>query len=423
MVGGIELTIEGAPEVCQMAGLSESEIVPAELVGLTPPAPQPITPGSSPFADSPPITRRRLSHFSHLVKAVGSAAEWCFGVCTLIVALAVTASIPVVQLLSLGYLLEAGGRIGRSGKFRSGFVGVRKAARVGTLVLGTWVSLLPLRLTSTFWIAARVIDPRSPESRLLGMATFALAAVLAAHILGACARGGRLRHFLIPWNGPWLLFHIFRRGAYTRARDAVWTFAAGLRLPYYFSLGFRGFVGGFAWLVLPITLLALGTIAPLAGLIGGVLLGLVVMYLPFLQTHFAAQNRLGAMFELGTIRRMFLRAPLAFWFAMLTTLLFAVPLYLLMIEAVEQEVLWLPSLFFVIFIFPARLLTGWAYARATRREQPRWLPVRWLARLAFVPVAGAYVLIVFASQYTNWHGVWGLYEQHAFLVPVPFLGL
>ncbi|MBI3461931.1 MAG: hypothetical protein HY000_02585 [Planctomycetes bacterium] len=419
-----------------MAGLTESEIVPAELIGpasTAQPMPKPAaSSGQSPFAPSSdtryPIPDSRYptdprTLVSRTINVIASAAEWCFGAATLIVALAVAASIPVVQLLSLGYLLEASGRIARTGKLRAGFVGVRKGARVGTLVVGTWMSLLPLRLLSTFWIAARVIEPGSPESRLLGFATLGLAAVLAAHVLGAWARGGRLRHFLVPWNGPWLLVHIFRRGAYTRARDAVWTFVAGLRLPYYFSLGLRGFVGGFAWLVLPITLLALGTIAPLAGLLGGVLLGLVVMYLPFLQTHFAAQNRLGAIFELGTIRRLFLRAPVAFWFAMLTTLLFAVPLYLLMVEAVEQEVLWLPSLFFVVFIFPARLLTGWAYARAARREQPRWFGVRWLARLAFVPVAAAYVLIVFASQYTNWHGVWGLYEQHAFLVPAPFLGL
>jgi hypothetical protein len=37
-------------------------------------------------------------------------------------------------------------------------------------------------------------------------------------------------------------------------------------------------------------------------------------------------------------------------------------------------------------------------------------------------VAGFYVLIVFFTQFTSWTGVWSLYEQHAFLVPVPFFG-
>jgi hypothetical protein len=416
--------------IYHMAVLSESEMAPVELIGPVRSDATAIVDaevvGQSPFAPIPapryPIPPRR-SILGRAVSAIAAVVEWCFGVFTLIIALAVAASIPIVQLLSLGYLLEASGRIGRTGTFRAGFVGVRKAARVGTLVLGTWVSLLPLRLISTLWDAARVIEPGSPESRMLGLATLALAALLAGHVLGAWARGGRLPHFLIPWNGVWLLVQCFRRGTYARARDAVWTFVAGLRLDYYFSLGLRGFVGGFAWLVLPITLLAVGTIAPFAGLLGGVMLGLVVMYLPFLQAHFAVENRLGAMFELAVIRRRFLRAPVAFWFALFSTLLLAVPLYLLMIEAVEREVLWLPSLFFVVFMFPARLLAGWAYARAARREQPRWLPVRWLARAALAPIAGAYVLIVFASQYTNWHGIWGLYEQHAFLVPAPFLGL
>ena len=40
-----------------------------------------------------------------------------------------------------------------------------------------------------------------------------------------------------------------------------------------------------------------------------------------------------------------------------------------------------------------------------------------------LPVAAFYVLIVFFSQFTAWRGVWSLYEQHAFLLPVPFLGL
>ena len=39
-----------------------------------------------------------------------------------------------------------------------------------------------------------------------------------------------------------------------------------------------------------------------------------------------------------------------------------------------------------------------------------------------LPVVAAYVLIVFLAQYTSWGGLWSLYEQHAFLLPVPFLG-
>jgi hypothetical protein len=46
-----------------------------------------------------------------------------------------------------------------------------------------------------------------------------------------------------------------------------------------------------------------------------------------------------------------------------------------------------------------------------------------LGRLAIIPAALLYVLIVFLSQYTSWGGVSSLYEQHAFLLPVPFLNM
>ena len=38
-----------------------------------------------------------------------------------------------------------------------------------------------------------------------------------------------------------------------------------------------------------------------------------------------------------------------------------------------------------------------------------------------MPVVVAYVLVVFTSQHLGWHGIASLYEQHAFLLPVPFV--
>src|SRR5205807_9479757 len=129
-----------------------------------------------------------------------------------------------------------------------------------------------------------------------------------------------------------------------------------------------------------------------------------------------------AVFEVGAVRAAFCRAPWAFAVAFVATLLFALPLYLLKIEIVAREAAWLPSLVFIVFIFPARLLTGWALARAARRPAPRHWFFRWTARLPLVPAAAFYVLVVFFTQYTSWNGVWGLYEQHAVLLPIPFFG-
>jgi hypothetical protein len=69
------------------------------------------------------------------------------------------------------------------------------------------------------------------------------------------------------------------------------------------------------------------------------------------------------------------------------------------------------------------LLIGWALGRAQFRPTPRHWFFRWTARLPLVPAALFYVLIVFFTQYTSWNGIGSLYEQHIFLLPVPFVGL
>jgi hypothetical protein len=49
-----------------------------------------------------------------------------------------------------------------------------------------------------------------------------------------------------------------------------------------------------------------------------------------------------------------------------------------------------------------------------------WL-FRWAGRLSVIPIVIAYVFVVFLSQHLGWKGVTTLYEQHAFLLPVPFV--
>jgi hypothetical protein len=88
-----------------------------------------------------------------------------------------------------------------------------------------------------------------------------------------------------------------------------------------------------------------------------------------------------------------------------------------------QEIAWLPGLVFIMFIFPARLLTGWAVSRSLKRETESLFLFRWVMRVLEFPVAGFYVVFVYLSQYYSWDGVYGLLEQHAFLVPAPLMGL
>ena len=140
--------------------------------------------------------------------------------------------------------------------------------------------------------------------------------------------------------------------------------------------------------------------------------------------HIVRQRRFGALFEVRTVREQYQRAPVAFAFWFVITLAFAIPLYLLKIEMIPREAAWLPSLVFVAFIFPARLMTGWAVARADKALNPRFFLFRWTGRPIMFAVAAFYVLIVFFTQFTSWNGIWSLYfEQHVFQLPVPFVNL
>lgn len=394
--------------------------------------PELIVPDRSAAPPTPPLEPRRglpvrgWRGTVWLVLGIASTLEWLFGVATLLVGLAALAALPVVQFLSLGYLLEAGGRVARFGRFRDGFIGVRLAARLGGVILGGWLLLLPVRLVASMALSAQVIDPGGPVARAWRFWLFVLISLTALHVAAACARGGRLRYFAWPFNVFWLARRLFRGGYYAEARDAVWDVWVALRLPDYFSLGFRGFLGALAWLIGPVTFLALGhvpNVGPLFGFAGALWLALVLLYLPFVQLRLAEHNRLAEGFNVGAVRAGFARAPWAFCLAFLVTLTSALPLYLLKIEMVPREAAWLPGLVFIAFIFPARLLTGWALARGRRRETPRHWVFRWLGWLPLLPASAFFVLIVYFTRFTSWNGIWSLYEQHAFLLPVPFVGL
>lgn len=352
--------------------------------------------------------------------------EWCFGAITMFLGLAFIATIPILQFISLGYLLETSGRVSRSGRLRDGFIGIRPAARVGSMVLGTVIWWGPLFLISDTWYASYLIQPHSTVTRGWFVTLLLSCLLIIGHVLWAWFRGGRLRSFF--WPAPLkFIKRMLQGGLFTEARDDLWNFVRGLQLQHFFWLGLRGFAGAVAWLFIPILFFIGATTLPagaaaISGLIGFPLFMFVLLYLPFLQAHFAAENRLEAIFEWGEIRQQFRRAPIALWFALAITLLFALPLYLLKIELIPREATMLPNLVFVAFIFPARLMTGWALGRARRHQTPRFWLSRWLFRLAGLPLVAGYVFIVFFTRFTSWYGVWSMFEQHAFLVPAPFLG-
>jgi hypothetical protein len=477
-------------------------------------------------ADVEPARPRLRTKVWRLVRkaalAIASLVEWLFGLVSLVLGLSMLAALPIINVLCLGYFLESSARVARSGRIRDGFVGVRKAARVGGITAGIWLSLVPSWLVGIYARSANLINPGGRSAILWRIALYGVTAMAAGHIGASCLRGGRLRHFLWPFGHPfWLVRRLRQGGLYTQARDGLWEFATSLRVPYYFRLGLVGFVGTLLWLAIPGAMIAAVGIAPLLAPIGMLLLAIVVPFLPFLQVRYALEGHLSALFSRRAIRDRFRCAPWAFAFSLFVLLLASIPLYLLKIEMIPREAAWLPSLVFVIFLAPARLLTGWAYARSGRRTLPRrcdlqlmWepndpgdipaegenllvlairdgvlhfrvfdshgkvdedtdetklaeqarkieelrkqlecvrpphkltrrkkrrvlanaasiagysLPRHWifrvLGRMAIVVAALFYVLVVFLAQYTSWWGASSLYEQHAFLLPVPFLSM
>ncbi len=383
------------------------------------------SPASSPVvvaevAPAPP----RPGWLGRLFRGLYQAWVWLLGVAALILGLAILASLPVFQFLSLGYLLEVCGRVARTGKLRSAWVGIEQGARLGGIALGSVLAFVPLIILASQARSARLIDPGGRADRLLTVALAASAVLGFVHVASALWRGGKFRHFL--WPAPLRTLRFLRAilvhpiATYLAACDAVARFVTGLRLPYYFWLGLRGAAGAFVWLFVPMSLLAAGRNQPVVALIGGFMFGVILLYLPFLQGRFAATNRLRAMFEIGAARYAFRRAPLMFVIALALTLTLAVPLYLAKIEMIPRDAAWLPCLFFVVLNWPARFFTGWALARGAKREQPRNFFVRQLGRLTMIPLVAAYALIVYVTQYISWYGVASLYAQHPFLVPVPF---
>ncbi|WP_395717073.1 hypothetical protein [Prosthecobacter sp.] len=383
-----------------------------------PPLPPPLP---VPAFGEPAVVKKGFVH------SLASILDWSFGFVALLALLAACSVVPVLNFLSLGYLLHVSGTIARTGRIRDGFIGVRKASVIGSIAAGTWLVVWPARLVSGMWRDAELIAPGSRVAKAWHAGLIAIIVIVIAHIVWACVRGGKIRHFL--WPQPLRFMHWLRTPEkFGNLQRIVTEYVVALRLPFYFWLGLRGFVGALAWLIVPVGILLIATKLPLGfsilvSLLGGILLLLVAIHLPFLQARFAQTDRFGALFELREVRLLFQRAPLAFWVSLLVTLLFAVPLYLLKIELTPRELAWLPSLLFVLFIFPARLLTGWAMNRATRHERPRHWFWRWTARLGIVPVGLAYVIVVYITPYLSWNGSLSLLEQHAFLVPAPLMAL
>lgn len=433
-----------------------------------------------PLASTEAITQSRTdankpqSWLFRWLRFTARSIEFSYGLVSMIVLLAVVTGFPLLQVLVLGYLLEASARIAKSGTIRQCLPGWRRAARLGSLAIGTAMCLTPIIYLSSLAEAAALVDPNGPAEFRLRLGAMVVAGFLVPHMLAAWFCGGKLRYFFWPILAPfqlaiWILQwglaakptrslldhsigkawpalvhdlcrvtpitdfflpaiifkHVWKGTLWSHMRDGFWDFIAGMK-PFYLGwLGARALVGSIAWLALPTILLIGGTALPegaaiLSGTIGVVLLAIVCLYLPTQQTHFAVFGKLVAMFDWAAARDQILRSPLRHTLAMILALALAIPLYLLKIELIDPSLWWSLGLFFIAFSLPARWALGWAYARSSRREKRTWFLWRFPIRSFALAPALIFALFVSVTRFLSWGGVSGLFEHHAFLIPAPF---
>src|SRR5687768_6092667 len=93
-----------------------------------------------------PLRFRPLAWLVSGIAAIFRGLAWLVGLAVLIFLLGLVAAIPVLNLVALGILLDAEGRVARSGRILDGFPLVPLAPRLGGIALGIWLWLLPFSL-------------------------------------------------------------------------------------------------------------------------------------------------------------------------------------------------------------------------------------------------------------------------------------
>lgn len=365
----------------------------------------------------------------HPIRVVFWMIHVAFGTAAIVVVLSILAAIPALNLLVLGYMLDAQKRVAVSGRLRDGFPLLQLAPRLGVICFFTLLFLIPVQLLSTHANAALIVRAGSESSSqgLIGVLR-TVQFLTAVHLILAIGRGGSVGCFLRPIkNVRWILSQLFS-GQYPRTLDQWAGEALAIMRPgYHFILGLKGVFGAIIWLLIPSALLvaysAPGRTSPLFGVLsffGALMMIPVVAWLPSLQIHQAVTGRFAAIFEVGAARKIIRRAPIAWMFT--TTLLYAMtlPLYLAKVRLPPADAFLFLTPIFVLLTYPARIAVAWAWHRGSLRMQWALLPVRFASRLIMFGVLAIYVGFLFVTPTISELGKAAPLENHAFLSPIPY---
>lgn len=369
----------------------------------------------------PNLFRRPLGAIAWIVQLV-------IGIITLLVLLTITAIVPVLNFVSLGYLLEVEGQIARTGKLRHALLLLPAAMRVGSIVVGMLLCLLPVILLADVARDARWIAPSGVATWFWNVALALTGIAVAVHLVLSLSRGGSLGCFVRPIKNVRWIRQQAKSGKYwSHADRMIQDFVSALRLRHQFWLGVRGFFGTWVWLAVPTALYGTGwysgsTWFRILTLVTGACFIPLLAWMPFLQARLSAENRLSAMFEVRQIRELFRQAPMSWVMATVAIYGLSIPLFLYSLQLrmhapFRINLWWDLALVSIVCTFPARVAVGWAYHRATVRG-PAWIGWIWLSRIVLAGSLGLYVWLLFHTPITHEYPPWQL-EHHTLVLPVP----
>lgn len=366
------------------------------------------------------------SPWRHPFRAVGWLVMVGTGCLSLLLILAILAAIPGVNFLALGTMLEAEGRVVRSGRLRDGVPFAGALPRLGAFVVGTWLWILLIRLVTQASADAALIDPGGPTARFWAIVRIVTSLAVGFHLVATWFSGGAFASFFRPLrNGRRLVAAIRAGTAWQTATEALARVIEAVQPGALFFLGLRGFIGTFLWLVFPTLLFSTlrDTTKPgqvLVTLAGAILLAVVLAWVPFLQARFAAEQRMNVFRDIATVREWWRRAPVVMLLALVILYGLSLPLYMLKIVAAPRDAVLFLTPIFILTIYPARLAVGWATHRALHRPTRRWLLLRWPVAAAVLPLLAIYVFLLFFTPAIDAFGKRALFDHHALLIPTPF---
>ena len=379
---------------------------------------------------SPPAEFGQLapcpSAWRHPFRATGWLLMVGTGLASLLLLLAILAAIPIVNLVALGTMLEAEGRVVRSGRLRDGIPFAGALPRLGAIVVGSWLWLLVIRLVTQAAADAAIIDPGGPTARMWAIVRIATCLIVGFHLVATLFAGGSFVSFFRPLRNGRRLLAATRAGtAWSTASESLARVIDAIQPGHLFSLGLRGFLGTFLWLLIPTLLFSTlrDTTKPgqvLVTLAGAILLATVLAWVPFLQARFAAEQRLAVFRDLGAVRELWRRAPVVMLLALVILYGLSLPLYLFKIVAAPRDAVLFLTPIFILTIYPARLAVGWATHRAQARPARRWILLRWPVAAVLLPLLALYVFLLFFTPAIDAFGRRALFDHHALLIPTPF---